>query len=49
MAEAASGTGAAGQGSIEGRASWRAAFMTLALLSISFGSTLLIVVGSLAV
>jgi MFS family permease len=45
MAEAATGVDAAGHGSIESRASWRAAFMTLAILSISFGSTLLIVVG----
>jgi MFS family permease len=45
MAEAATGEGAAGHRSIESRASWRAAFMTLAILSISFGSTLLIVVG----
>jgi len=45
MAEAATGGEAAGHRSIEGRASWRAAFMTLAILSISFGSTLLIVVG----
>jgi MFS family permease len=45
MAEAATGGEAAGHRSVEGRASWRAAFMTLAILSISFGSTLLIVVG----
>jgi len=45
MAEAATGGEAAGHRSIEGRASWRAACMTLAILSISFGSTLLIVVG----
>ncbi len=45
MAEAATGADAAGHRSIESRASWRAAFMTLAILSISFGSTLLIVVG----
>ncbi|HYR66606.1 MAG TPA: MFS transporter [Reyranella sp.] len=45
MAEAATGGDAAGHRSIESRASWRAAFMTLAILSISFGSTLLIVVG----
>src|SRR5258708_26460395 len=45
MAEAATGGEAAGHRGIEGRASWRAAFMTLAILSISFGSTLLIVVG----
>ncbi len=42
MSQATTG---AGQGSIESRASWRAAFMTLAILSISFGSPLLIVVG----
>src|SRR5882724_1176784 len=45
MAEAATGGEAAGHRSVEGRASWRAACMTLAILSISFGSTLLIVVG----
>jgi MFS family permease len=45
MAEAATGGDAAGHRSIESRASWRAAFMTLAILSISFGSTLLIIVG----
>jgi len=45
MSQAATGGGSAGQGSIESRASWRAAFMTLAILSISFGSPLLIVVG----
>jgi MFS family permease len=38
MAEAAAG-------SVEGRGSWRAAWMTLALLSVSFGAPLLIVVG----
>jgi MFS family permease len=36
---------AAGHRSVESRASWRMAFMTLAILSISFGSPLLIVVG----
>lgn len=45
MAEAASGGEAAGHHSIESHASWRTAFMTLAILSISFGSPLLIVVG----
>ncbi len=35
----------AGRRSVEGRASWRAAWLTLAILSISFGSPLLIVVG----
>ncbi|MBM3646627.1 MAG: MFS transporter [Alphaproteobacteria bacterium] len=34
-----------GQASVEGPASWRAAFMTLAILSISFGAPLMIVVG----
>jgi MFS family permease len=36
---------APGRDSIESRASWRAAWTTLAILSISFGSPLLIVVG----
>ncbi len=45
MAEAASGGDATGHRSIESRTSWHAAFMTLAILSISFGSSLLIVVG----
>jgi MFS family permease len=36
---------AAGHRSVESRASWRMAFMTLGILSISFGSPLLIVVG----
>src|SRR5258708_8230233 len=45
MAEAATGGEAAGHRGIESRASWRAAFMTLAILSISFGSTVLSVVG----
>lgn len=45
MSQATTGGGGGGQGSIESRASWRAAFMTLAILSISFGSPLLIVVG----
>jgi MFS family permease len=34
-----------GSGSIESRTSWRAAFLTLAILSLSFGSPLLAVVG----
>ena len=37
--------GAPKSGSIEGPRSWRAAWLTLAILSISFGSPLLIVVG----
>lgn len=45
MAEAAVRDDAAGHRSIEGRASWRAAWITLAILSVSFGSPLLIVVG----
>ena len=45
MAEAATGGDAAGHRSVESRASWRAAWTTLAILSISFGSPLLIVVG----
>ena len=45
MAEAAVREDAAGHRSIEGRASWRAAWITLAILSVSFGSPLLIVVG----
>jgi MFS family permease len=36
---------AAGHRSVESRASWRMAFMTLGILSVSFGSPLLIVVG----
>jgi MFS family permease len=35
----------AGHRSVESRASWRAAWMTLGILSVSFGSPLLIVVG----
>ena len=45
MSEAPSKDSAANPGSIEGPASWRAAWITLAVLSISFGSPLLIVVG----
>lgn len=45
MAEAATGGDAARHRSVESRASWRAAWTTLAILSISFGSPLLIVVG----
>ena len=45
MAEAATGGDAAGHRSVESHASWRAAWTTLAILSISFGSPLLIVVG----
>ena len=37
--------GVPGTGSIEGPRSWRAAWLTLAILSVSFGSPLLIVVG----
>lgn len=37
--------GGMAHGSIESRASWRTAWLTLAILSISFGSPLLIVVG----
>jgi MFS family permease len=45
MNEAAADGGAHKPGSIEGRESWKAAWTTLAILSISFGSPLLIVVG----
>lgn len=45
MAEAAGSGEAAAHHSVESRASWRNAFMTLGILSISFGSPLLIVVG----
>ncbi len=39
------GGGAAGPASVESRASWRTAWLILAILSVSFGSSLLIVVG----
>ena len=45
MDEAAADGSALKRGSVEGRESWRAAWITLAILSISFGSPLLIVVG----
>jgi MFS family permease len=45
MAEVATGGEAAAHVSVESRASWRTAFITLGILSISFGSPLLIVVG----
>jgi MFS family permease len=45
MAEAAALGEATVHGSVESRASWRAAFVILGMLSISFGSQLLIVVG----
>jgi MFS family permease len=45
MNEGPAKDGTATAGSIEGPASWRAAWITLAVLSISFGSPLLIVVG----
>ena len=45
MPEGATAADAAGHRSVEGRESWRAAWITLAILSISFGSPLLIVVG----
>jgi MFS family permease len=45
MNEAAAEGSALKRGSIEGRASWKAAWTTLAILSISFGSPLLVVVG----
>jgi MFS family permease len=45
MPEAADAAGATGHRSVESRASWRAAWVTLGILSISFGSPLLIVVG----
>src|SRR5579872_5479347 len=40
-----SGAEKSGYRSIEGRASWRAAWVTLAVLSVTYGSPLLIVVG----
>src|SRR5258707_13772871 len=45
MDEAAADGSALKRGSIESRESWKAAWTTLAILSISFGSPLLIVVG----
>jgi MFS family permease len=45
MNEAAAGGSAHKPGGMESRASWKAAWTTLAILSISFGSPLLIVVG----
>src|SRR5712671_6393715 len=45
MNEAAADGSAHKAGSMESRASWKAAWTTLAILSISFGSPLLIVVG----
>jgi MFS family permease len=45
MAEAAALGDATIHGSVEGRGSWRAAFLILGMLSFSFGSPLLIVVG----
>src|SRR5690242_2626150 len=45
MSEVPAKNSTAAAGSIEGPASWRAAWITLAVLSISFGSPLLIVVG----
>ena len=45
MDEAAADGSAFKRGSIESRESWKAAWTTLAILSISFGSPLLIVVG----
>jgi MFS family permease len=45
MNEAAADGSARKPGSMESRASWKAAWTTLAILSISFGSPLLIVVG----
>src|SRR5262245_39105888 len=45
MAEATAGGDVAGHRSVEGPASWRAGLTTLGILSISFGSPLLIVVG----
>jgi MFS family permease len=45
MNEAAADGSALKRGSIESRESWKAAWTTLAILSISFGSPLLIVVG----
>src|SRR5258708_818154 len=45
MNEAAADGRANNSGSIESRASWKAAWVTLAILSISFGSPLLVVVG----
>ena len=44
MAEAAALGDATVHGSVEGRASWRAAFLILGMLSISFGSPLLVYV-----
>ena len=37
--------GAAGSGGVDSRASWKTAWLVLAILSISYGSPLLIVVG----
>ena len=37
--------GAAGSGGVDGRASWRTAWLVLAILTVSYGSPLLIVVG----
>src|SRR5258708_18045519 len=45
MNEAAADGSAHKSGSIESRASWKAAWVRLAILSISFGSPLLVVVG----
>src|SRR5215468_8954984 len=45
MADAAALGEATAHGSVESRASWRTAFVILGMLSISFGSPLLIVVG----
>jgi MFS family permease len=45
MPEGTATADATGHRSVEGPASWRAAWITLAILSISFGSPLLIVVG----
>src|SRR5579862_7545137 len=45
MADAAALGEATAHGSVESRASWRAAFVILGMLSISFGSPLLMVVG----
>src|SRR5580692_3705867 len=45
MNDAAADGSALKLGSIESRESWRAAWITLAILSISYGSPLLIVVG----
>src|SRR5260370_29837890 len=45
MNDAAADGSALKRGSIESRDSWKAAWVTLAILSISFGAPLLIVVG----